>query len=314
MVLKMYKFDFRSGIFFLALFVLLVGFSERAFAEKPLAGTLTTLDPRPVGLGGTLRASASGTSSVYLNPACMAMLPIYHIGVMYQYTGEDQMHTGGISIVDAVTTVVAAGLAFNYSGINQPHLRHDSFDGRIAIGGGIADLVYLGATARYLHLKQNESSSGYGPSGRAALPSSGSIQVNGLTFDVGAAFRLGKTFTLGIVGYNLTNTGSLYAPLELGGGVSVHLLDMLLIELDSVVDFTSHEKSAWEVHLGTELFLMQRLALRMGYVYDVFFDRHSISAGAGYVDRQFAVDFGFMHEIAEEGRMILAFGFKYFVN
>lgn len=314
MMMKRVEYGFNTKFSFFILVFLCTVMSREVFAERPLAGTLTTTDPRAVGLSGTLRASASGTSAVYLNPACLAMTPLYHIGLMYQYTGQDKMHTGGIAIVDAVTTIVAAGLAFNYSGINQSHFRHDSFDGRLALAGGIGDVLYLGATARYLHLKQNESSSGWGPAGVAALPSSGSMQANGLTFDVGAAVRLGQIFTMGIVGYNLTNTGSIYAPIELGFGASAHLMDMLLIEANGLVDFTSYQDPAWEVRLGGELFLAQRVALRVGYAYDVFFNTHAVSAGAGYVDRQFAIDVGFMHEIVEEGRMILTFGFKYFVN
>ncbi|MDJ0763666.1 MAG: hypothetical protein QNJ97_11845 [Myxococcota bacterium] len=285
-----------------------------AVAETPLVGTLPTLDPRPVGLGGVLRASPSGTAGIYLNPAVIAMTPIYHIELMYQYMGDDQMHTGGMAIVDSVTAMIAAGLSFNYSGIREPHTEHDAFDGRLSLAGGFGNVFFIGATGRYLHLDNNTRSEMWGPAGVAALPASGSQQVDGFTFDVGAALTLGKVVTLGLVGYNLTNTGSRYAPLELGGGISLQLLEMLLVEVNGVADVSSHDKTGFDLHLGSELFLARRFALRAGYIYDVYFNIHSISAGLGYVDSQFALDFGFMKQAVDDGRLVIALGFKYFVN
>ncbi|MCP4606649.1 MAG: hypothetical protein GY847_40105 [Proteobacteria bacterium] len=288
--------------------------NQNAIAEEPLTGTLPTMDPRPLGLGGTMRASPSGTSGIYLNPAVLAMVPLYHIELMYQYTGQEQMHMGGLAVVDSVTTFIAAGLSFNYSGIRQQRTEHDSFDGRLALAGGIANVFYLGVTGRYMHLEQNKSSNKWGPAGTPALPPSSSQQIDGITFDIGSAFRLGNVVTLGLVGYNLTNTGSVFAPIELGGGIGLHLLDMLLLELNGVVDFTSHDDPSWEIHFGSELFLARKVALRAGYIYDIYFDLHSLTAGLGYVDTQFALDFGFMQEVVEDGRMVLAFSFKYFIN
>jgi hypothetical protein len=285
-----------------------------ASAEDPLTGTLRTMDPRPMGLGGAMRASPSGTSGIYLNPATIAMLQLYHIELMYQYTGQEDMHMGGLAVVDSVTAMIAAGLAFNYSGIRQQRTEHDEFDGRIALAGGIGRVFFLGITGRYIRVEQNQSSSKWGPAGTPALPSSGSQQVDGFTFDVGTAFRLGEVLSLGVVGYNLTNTASVFAPLELGGGFGLHLIDMLQIEVNGVVNFTSHGDPGWEIQFGSELFLARRVAIRAGYTYDIYFQLHSLSAGLGYVDTQFALDFGFMKEIVEDGRMILAFGFKYFIS
>ncbi len=313
---SIYFVEFRKTrvVFLSALLCCIVTFGATARAEDPLTGTLPTMDPRPIGLGGTLRASPSGTSGIYLNPAVLAMVPLYHIELMYQYTGQEQGHMGGLAVVDSVTTFIAAGLSFNYSGIRQQRTEHDAFDGRLALAGGIGNVFFIGATGRYLHLEQNKASNKWGPVGKPALPASGSQQADGFTFDVGTAFRLGNVVTLGLVGYNLTNTGSVFAPIELGGGIGLKLLQMLLLELNGVVDFTSHDDPAWEIHFGTELFLAQRVALRAGYIYDIYYNMHSVSAGLGYVDKQFALDFGFMHEIVEEGRMLLAFGFKYFIN
>lgn len=285
-----------------------------SLAEEPLTGTLRTMDPRPVGLGGVLRASSSGTSGIYLNPATIAMTPLYHIEAMYQYTGEEQMHSGGVAVVDSITSIIAAGLSFNYSRIDRLKMDHEAYDVRLALAGGIGDLFRLGLTGRYLHLEQNLGGKNQGPAGVAALPYSGSQQVDGFTFDAGAAFRLGDLVTLGLVGYNLTDTGSVFAPLQIGGGLSLHLMSMLLIEGNLVVDFTSHDNVNEETHLGVELFIANQVAIRAGHIYDVYFNRHSISAGLGYVDSVFAIDFGFMQEIVADGRMILAFGFKYFIT
>ncbi len=285
-----------------------------AVAEEPLTGTLQIYNPRAVGLAGALRASPSGTSGIYLNPAVLAMTPIYHFELMYQYTGQEQMHSAGVSVVDSITSFIAAGLSFNYGGIRQTHSEHDAFDGRLALSGRLGERFFIGAAGRYIHVDSNTSMDAWGPGGVAALPASGSQQADGFTFDVGAALRAGEFFTLGVVGYNLTNTGSIYAPIKLGGGGSVYLLDMLLVEVNGVADFTSHDASAWEIRMGTELFIAKRVGLRAGYYYDIYYDIHSICAGLGYVDTRFSLDFGFMQEAVDSGRTVLAFSFKYFVN
>jgi hypothetical protein len=242
------------------------------------------------------------------------MSPIYHFELMYQYTGQEKMHGGGIAVVDSVTTMIAAGLSFNYSGIRQQHSDHNAFDGRLSLASGIGDSFFLGATGRYVHVDNNTSPDSWGPAGVSALPSSGNQQVDGFTFDVGAALRAGNILTLGLVGYNLTDTGSIYAPIKLGGGGSIHVLDSLLLELNGVVDFTGHENAAWQIHFGSELFLAKQVGLRAGYIYDIYYNIHSISAGIGYIDKRFSLDFGFMQEAKDAGRTVLAFGFKYFVN
>jgi hypothetical protein len=298
----------------LALTIAVLVIPPEALCERPLTGSLPTLNPRAIALGQTLRASASGTAGIYQNPAVIAMTPLYHLELMYQYTGEENMHMGGVSLVDSVTTVVAAGLAFNYSAITEKRTKHQAFDGRLAIAGGIGNIFYLGATGRYLHLEQNQSESKWGPGGKPALPSSGSQLVDGFTFDAGAALRLGNIVTLGLVGYNLIPSHSIFAPMDLGTGLSLYLLNMLLLEANVVIDFTSHDKVNTEIHFGTELFVARAVAIRAGYIYDVYYDLHSASAGLAYVHSKFSIDLGFMHEVVEDGRWQLGFSFKYFVN
>lgn len=286
-----------------------------AAAEEPLVGSLKTMDTRAIGLAGALRASPSSTSGVYLNPATIAMAHLYHIGLMYQYTGEEDLHMGGVAIVDSVTSaVIAAGLSLNYLRADQHRTDHESWDARLAIAGSIADIVFLGMTGRYIRVESDLERGNRGPNGPPALPRSGSQQVDGFTFDAGAAVRLGDVVSLGVTGYNLTDTGSAYAPIQLGSGAALFLIDMLTIEADLVVDFTQHEEVNEEIHGGAELFIAGRVPIRAGYIYDVYLDRHSVAAGLGYVDRAFAVDLGYQQEIIENGRWILAFGLRIFIN
>jgi len=283
-------------------------------AEEPLAGTLQPMDTRPLGMGGALLAAPSGTSGIYLNPASLPMMPIYHFGGNYRYTGDEQQHGGSITIVDSVTTVVAAGLAFDYGRISEPHFDHQSFDGRLALAGQAGNIFYFGATGRYLHLEQNIDGKKWGPAGRAALPASGSAQVDGFTLDVGLALMLGEVVTLGAVGYNLVPTESMFAPLQLGSGISIRLFDMLMLEGDAVVDFSSHRETSADIRFGAEVFIAGTFAIRAGYDYDTHHDLHAISGGLGYVHSRFSIDFGLMHEVVDDGRMVIMLGAKYFAN
>jgi hypothetical protein len=296
----------------LCLACLLLGASSQA--AEPLTGTMKTMNPRALGLSGAMVASPASTSAIYFNPATIVMTPLYHIEGMYQYAVREKMHMGGVAIVDSVTTVVGAGLSFNYSGIDQTRTEYKSYDVRLALSGAIGKIFFLGATGRYLRLEQNLNANKWGPVGTPALPASGSQQVDGFTFDAGAALKLGEILSLGIAGCNLTNTESVFAPIELIGGISLSPLEMLLLELDVESDFTSHDDPAVVIRFGGELFLAGSVAIRGGYSHDFFFNINGISAGLGYVHSRFALDAGFTQEIRENGRIAFALGIKFFVN
>ncbi len=289
--------------------------ASNAASQEPLTGTLETMDPRAIGLGGATRVNPAGTSGVYLNPASIAMSHLYHFNLMYEFTGEEKMHNAGIAIVDSVTsTSIAAGLALNYLRTDQSHTDHESWDARLALAANFGEVFFLGMTGRYLRVEADLEGGDRGPNGRPAMPSSGSQQVDGFTFDAGAALRLANIVSIGITGYNLTDTGSVYAPIKLGTGVGVSLFEMLLIEADLVMDFTTHEDLNERIHAGAELFLGGKVPLRIGYIYDVLYNLNTLAAGLGYVDSAFAIDFGFQHEVVKGGRFQLAFGIRIFIG
>jgi opacity protein-like surface antigen len=286
-----------------------------ARAEEPQVGTLKLMDPRAIGLAGALRAAPGSCSGMYLNPATIAMTRAYHIGLAYQFTGQDDLHTAGAAVVDSVTSpVVAAGLSLNYLRADERRTDHESWDARIAVAANIADVFFLGITGRYLRVEHDLESGNRGPNGAHALPSSGSQQLDGLTFDAGAVVSLGGVVNIGVAGYNLSKPDSIYAPLQLAPGIAVTLFDVLIVEGDLVVDFTSHREINQEVNAGVELLVAQVVPLRLGYRYDVLLDIHGIAAGVGYLSKVFAADVGFQHDLREDGRLILALGLRFFLQ
>ncbi|NTU51724.1 MAG: hypothetical protein HGA94_04710, partial [Candidatus Aminicenantes bacterium] len=124
----------------------------------------------------------------------------------------------GGAIVDSITSsTIGAGLSLNYLRANERRRDFESWDARLAVAGTIKDIFFIGATGRYLRVEDDLESGDRGPNGRPALPSSGSQQMDGLTFDAGAGLRLANIISIGVAGYNLTNPGSAYAPLNIQG-------------------------------------------------------------------------------------------------
>jgi len=288
-----------------------------ARTEEPIFGTSAVLDPRALALAGALRATPSSVSGLYLNPASISMAPVYHINLMYQFAREQDtnLHMAGGAIVDSVTSsTIGAGLALNYLRANEGVTDHEAWDARLAVAGNIKDTFFIGATGRYLRVENDLESGDRGPNGVPALPSSGSQQMDGLTFDAGAGLRFAQVVSIGVAGYNLSNPGSVYAPLSLGSGIGVTLFEMLLIEADVLVDFTSHDEVGTEIQSCVELFLAGRVPLRVGYIYDIYFNINTIAAGIGYVDPSFGIDIGFQKDITDGGRFALALGLRIFIG
>ncbi len=287
---------------------------HKVFAENTLPGTAQTMDPRSLGTAGAMIAVPGGINGIYLNPASIAMVPLFHLEGMYQFTSRENMHMGGLAIADSATKPgIGAGVSFNYTGCNSNRTSHDSFDGRLNVAGFIGKVFAIGLTGRYLRVEQNRSDSTWGPAGKPSFPASGSRQIDGLTLDAGASLHLIKMLTISVVGYNLTNTESMFAPIMLGAGASIGLLKKILIDVDTLIDFTSHDKTKTLLRAGGEILFADMFVVRAGYQYDFYYERNLVAAGLGYVHSSFGVDAGFTQEIVEKGRTVFAIGFKFFI-
>lgn len=309
------KSNRRIGAAALVAVVLLVGWVSAAHASEPQVGTETLQDARGLGMAGALRASAGSVGALYLNPATMSMARLYHINMKYQYTGRDDLHNGGVQIVDSITSHrLAAGVGVDHLRAVDPHRDFKAWDVRLALSTGIANMFFLGLTGKYLRVENDLGKSHRGPNGPPALDASGSLQANGFTFDAGAALRLGSLVSLGVTGYNLTRPNTVYAPLQLGMGVGVDIRQMLHIEANTVFDFTSYAETGYELSVGAEFFVAGAVGLRAGYRHDFYFDINQIALGAGYNGQRVGLDLAYQQDIEYRDRFRLAFSLRIFIG
>jgi hypothetical protein len=315
-----------------ALVILLgVGLSSAAWAQADFVGV------RALGQGEAMRATATGAEGPLLNPSGMSLVKQYSIEAMYGFNIEQLGHNVNVSLVDSVTSRIAAGLfysfvyanpkdAFNWAGgfQNTTELTRTGHAAGLSLSVPLGDKFILGATAKYLHLDTTAPL----PSG--SVPSHLTLDtVNGVTFDVGATVRLGEKFRIAAVGYNLWDHGSRESPLSLGMGVGVTPLPQLTIEFDAVVNFTGYanysvdpatgrvnitNRTTGRLGPGLEWLAGGKVPVRAGVVYDSGLPGTFVTAGLGYVSPQFGVDLSYRGKVQGGIENVLMLGLRLFID
>lgn len=273
--------------------------------------------PRIAALGGALRASSNSTEALFINPANMAVSRVYHIGALAQIWPEASRQTYGIGIVDSIVSAsrLAGGLGATFSRQDPDGVDRTDFDVRFALAYPFSEHFFLGASGHYLSLKQAGFPRGLytlGPS-QAAAGTPDSAIVQGLTFDAGMTLKPADEFSLSLVGYNLTDPGSGFQPLMLGGGLAYGTRDYSF-EGDVLGDFTTYESSKVRAMGGAEILLGDHFPLRVGYRFDQGPSSHAISGGFGYIDSAYTIDFSVGRVVSGGDATIITIGFKYHVE
>jgi hypothetical protein len=291
---------------------------------------------RALGMGEAMRATATGGEAVLLNPAGMSLTKQYVIEGMYGIQIENLGHHAFVSVVDSVTSRVAAGLfysfiysnpqaGFDWAGgrVNSATLTRTGHAAGLALSIALGDRFLLGLTTKYLHFDTTA------PLPKGAVPSQLTLDtVNGVTWDLGALIRLGDRFNITAIGYNLWDHGSVESPLSLGMGVAYIPVPTLSINFDAVVNFTGHQKvtidSMDRVHRdnevsarlgpGLEWLAGGRVPIRAGVVYDTWFAATYLTLGLGYVSSQFGIDLGYRLKVDGGLENFLMLGIRLFVD
>ena len=312
-----------------ALAVSLVASSARA--QSDFVGV------RAMGMGEAQRATATGASGPLENPAGMSLVRQYVIEGMYGIKIETVGHHANVSIVDSITSRVAAGLfytfiyeqpklGFNWAGgrIESAQLTRTGHAAGLSLSVPLGDHFILGATAKYLHFDTTA------PLPMGTVPDHLSFDtVNSVTFDIGMILRLGDRFNIGVVGYNLWDHGSRESPLSLGMGLAYVPLPTLSINFDTVVNFTGYQsyridsmtgkvsldqRTTARLGPGIEWVVSGKVPLRAGVVYDSGLPATYLTAGLGYLSTSFGVDLSYRAKVQGGIENFLMFGLRLFVN
>jgi hypothetical protein len=306
-------------------------------SAAPAAAQYDFVNARALGMGEALRGAATGAAGPLLNPAGMSLIRQYSIEADYGLRIEDLGHHVHVSIVDSITTRVAAGLYYNFvhatpqlslnwagGRLDNVTLLREGHTAGLALSVPIGRYVILGATIKYLNYFTQA------PLPQGTVPEQLQLdRINGVSFDASLLLRFAEKFHATVIGYNLWDHGSRETPLSLGIGLTVIPIGSLLINFDTVINFTGYKayernpidgsvtlntRVTARLGPGIEYMIKQMVPIRIGLVYDHGQPGTYLTAGLGYVHRQFAIDLGYRGKVAQGVENTLLLGLRVFVN
>ena len=237
------------------------------------AGAIEDLiSPRSMAMGNSLRADATGALGPQLNPAGMAMKRGYSIELMYGFRVQDVGSNLNLSIVDSITSKVAAGVYYSFvwsrpklhlipnggTTVVTPDVTREGHETGVALALPLGDKFGLGVTMKYLTVSTTATAQKGLADLKCATPLDGTDTVmggkaytcvlddsslagnsiaRGFSIDAGISARLGDKFQVGLVGYNLIPLRSVEAPIGMGLGLAFKPTPMFTIALDTVIQF-----------------------------------------------------------------------------
>lgn len=242
---------------------------------------------RLLGLADSQRALTTQNDSIYLNPAGLALGSMYslELGLLDDARGSDRRLNA--SIVDSQAGPIAGGVAYTY--INRRPSELPTGDERLrnhrvelSLATRVAETAAFGLTGRFVKFERTI--------GDTSIPDSGFSEF---TLDAGLQWRVGGNVSLGLVGYNLTNSKHPEIPISWGAGLG-YLLNAFSIEAD--VRYNAQKGKALYSG-GVGYVIAETVPLRAGVSYDLATESTSISVGAGLVIDKLQIDIGFRQRV-----------------
>ncbi len=242
---------------------------------------------RATAMGGAYRALGLGTEAVLGNPAAMALWKTYRM----ELTGGWDLHNkdveGGLSIMDAKTGDLAAGLDYHLLSLRSGDSRATAHYSTLAFAFPLTPGVLIGTSIHYLRL-------------------GGARPANATTVDAGVLLRLSDGLTAGFSAHNLIDTQNE----ALTRYYSVHagyLAGLLTVAADVRADFETGDKALYTYSAGAEYILSQTLPVRFGYTYDGLRKASRLGMGLGFLTGEGGgFDLGYRHDLGgEKTRMLV---------
>lgn len=234
----------------------------------PAAGQ-TFSNPRVVGMAGAVRGDPLANSALLVNPAGMARAYTYAAEVAYNRAGPGDLNAAGINVVDSKTQpalAVGAAYAYQFTDPDAP-IGISGHDARLAFAhAAVPNKVFFGVGLHYLHLDGDEPVD----------------DLKGFTLDAGALISLTPSFHVGLSGQNLIDRDDPRLPRLAGGGVA-YTGEILAVDFDTVVDFSTADSPKPIFALGAEALLGETVPVRLGVRRDQALERTFVGGGVGFL-------------------------------
>ena len=224
---------------------------------------------RSLAMGDSLRAMATQSEGMLLNPSGLALTKQFQVSGFYSLRLPSVGHFLHASMSDSITNShFALGLYYNYLH-ETPHFAYrlrnggDSFaqtvqgaeiirtghESGTALAVPIGERVSIGATLKYgYYTLRSQLGQDMAPPGQSAadgrIDAENGVDLGSVghvvTFDVGATVRPFGGLHIGVVGQNLWPHGY-EMPTLLGIGLGYQFTDRLMLAADTVINFTGNE-------------------------------------------------------------------------
>lgn len=235
---------------------------------------------------------------------------LYHMEAFADYSPNTDMLGLGAAVVDSLTSSLAAGISARALWA-QGNNAADGFDIRIGAGLPLSDAITVGLSGRYLSIDAPEALRGAdNVEGDGGDPSTA-----GITVDAAIGIHPAEGVHLSLLGYNLINRHSAYAPVMAGGSVGFNLGESFTLGGDFLVDFTTfQDRRTFIAGGGMEYLHDSTIPMRLGYMFDSGRDLHYVSAGVGYNDQKMGFEVGLQQGVAGTNDTRVLASLRYFVH
>ena len=288
---------------------------RRGFGKAMLATALVAItvnsghareDSAPaaaLGLADSVRASASGATALYFNPAGMSGIRQYSVEAGYSFLDSLSGHAISVAAIDSATNnAVAMGLAYSYISSAPGGMNRDghNFRGGLSTGyRGESWGVFVGVGGRYLTLEL----------GNTSLK-----DIEFFSIDAGLLFEVAEILRLGVVVQNLIDTKAVgEAPRSIGVGAAISF-DALQLSFDVDLDLQSRpDEVTTSYKVGLQYMIQNMIVARGGFMIDGLADKKRMGLGLSYVSALIGADLAYSRTLEEPGETIVSAAIKVFL-
>lgn len=289
------------------LFLAALGFL--ATSQPVLAQYLSDVySARSLGMGGAMRASASDSSALDLNPAALARFSSYQVELGYRRYGAESSNLLRLSFIDNLTSQVGSAASYTLGWSNDIPLSNptgwtvvgeanDSTqtfrlqDYKLGFGVPLGPLAW-GATLDWRRQK---------------LATEDSLDntdfVSTFSIHSGLLFKPNQALSFALVGTNLVQTHDMKLPTAVSIGAAAAKGILALAEVDFTVDLTgkrdligddqiSRENLGYNLNVGGQILAAQSVPVRFGFYTESLTKSQYFTSGLGLEVGQIRVSYG----------------------